>query len=631
MPITVDEPSTTCSSQRRRRLFDDVRRHFDWSAKMKRYETWLVFGLVYVPVIPLLSAAILGGYLYLRSHRAVYFVNGLPVPIVVDIDGRHSISLGPHAHSRRSMAEGLHQAVVSEPRLGFEPVDFRIGGQGAAWLLNSPTLIVDPTRSAILVWEESPSSSAKGERPEAESRAHLGEAFLAYPHVDYLFEEFPNEPATGRPAELRTTRISLVAAPAEKLVQAILAAPDRAGDTIGLIENRLRASPDDVALLSGYWAIARRYNHIERCREFLTARLSERPVLTDWHRLYQTVSEDLGEHAALIEQYRGWLAAEPDNSALLYLRGRCEPDRDAALRLYDRAIAADPDNPYPHFAESGIFLSRGEFGAAENAARISCRLRPGNAPFNKQLTKARLALRRYEELESELRAALRDNPEATTAQERLLAVLVAAGKEDQAAMLVKSLCPEATASADEAEVACTHRLQNTLLYLRGDFQGLLAVTEPPADSTDSAVWRYQARFELGQQVKPPAGVKPLSAEHDGYSLLCQALAWAEHGEAAAAEEAKNQAIEQFRGSRHDDRRVADILAKGGRWTDKDLDNLPLDPTHKCILLVAMAEASADRRGALIGLAEQLNFERPFPYHFLRRTIERLQEHTNFPR
>ncbi len=623
MPITVDEPSTVCSEERPRRWFAGLGRSLRWSARLKRYETWLILCFVYVPVVPLFSAAILGGYLYVRSHRTVYLVNGLPIDIVVDVDGRHSIALGPHAQARLAMAEGSHSAVVSTPQLGFEPVNFRIGGQGSSGLLRAPTFIVDPTRSAILVWEEAP-VSASSDRREAESRAHLGEAFLAYPHIDYAFEEFPKHSDANFSAATRRTRISLVAAPAEKLVQAILTADDRAGDTLGLIENHLRAAPDDVSLLSGYWAIARRRHEVERCRKFLAARLADRPVRVDWHRLYQTLSEDSGEGAALVDQYGGWVAADPQNSALLYLRGRCEPDREAALRFYQRAIAADPENAYPRYAESGILLSRGQFEKAAAAARIACRLRPDSAPMKRQLTKARMAVGQYDELEAEQRAALLDRPSASDDQERLLAVLVAANKLDQARHAVKTLCQRAAETAQDAERACTDHLNHLLLYFEGDFEGLLAATEQQADTGDSALPRYQALFELQRQVKPPAGLRPIPADHEGYSLLCQALAWAERGDQAEAAEARRQAIKQFRAGRYDDRRAADILAKGDQWSDQDIDGLPLDPTHKCILLSAIAEVSGDRAGALLDLAEKLNFERRFPYHFLKRTIQRLR-------
>lgn len=592
------------------------------SAKLKNYESWLLFCLVYVPVIPLMTAAVLGGYLYVRSHRAVHFVNGLPIAIDVDVDGGRIVNLRPHAHLSLSMGEGKHRAVVSSPRLGFEPVEFRIGGQASCGLFRAPTWIVDPTRSALLLWEEAIYLPPPGARRPGESRVHLGEAFIAFPHVDYTFQEFPNESEICPSSQVRKSRISLVTAPAHELADALLASPGRTGDALSFIENHLRAAPDDVALLSRYRAMARRQDQSERCCEFLNARLDERPVLMNWHRLYQTIRESAGDEAALVEQYAAWLAADPGNSALLYLRGRCDPDRAAAWTFYEQATKADPRNAFPHLAESVALLSRGELAAAEASAIAACRLRPDDAQMKRHLTRVRMALGEYDVLEAELRAALLVNPLSLPEQQRLLAVLVAAGKRSEAEQAIADFNQRLTTANPTEAPTITRQLRDQWLYLRGDFAALLAAT---ADADESALARYWAAFELRQVIQPPLGVDPIPAEHQGYSLLCQSLAWAERGDAAGAAEAKTQALELFRAGGGGDRHVANLFDKDDDWTDRDLDHLPLDPTHKCIVLVAMAQDSGGRAARLLALAEKLNFERQFPYYFLKRTIERLRQ------
>lgn len=572
----------------------------------------------------LLLAAFLGGNFYVRHHRTVHLVNGLSMPIIVDVDGERSVTVAPQGRTSLSMAEGPHRAVVTEPKLSFAPVDFELGSHWFAGLFRSPAFVVDPSRSAVLFWQEVFYMAPPAQAPPGQSRIHLGEAFVMYPDVDYAFQELPATLSVKRNQKLRKTRIDLYSAPAATLIAALFAAPNLTGDAMGFAENHLRASPDDIMLLSSYWAIARRQNQLPRSRDFFAARLEERPVLVNWHRMYQTVQEELRNDDALIEQYNAWLAADPANSALLYLRGRCDPDRSAASEFYQRAIAADPRNPFPHYAKSVSLLARGDFAAAQAQINAACELRPGDPQMNMHRTKVRMALGEFNALEAESREALVENPLSIADHEQLLAVLVAAGKADQVQQAVTSFNQQATVSDPQQAPALARRLRNALLYLEGNFQGLLAATDPPADAAEAALPRYWAQFELRQVVKPPPGLSPIQAEHDGYSLLCQALAWAEKGDAASAAEVKSQALDQFRAGRYDDRRVADILAKGGDWTEQDLDNLPLNPTHKCIVLVTMAESSADRAGPLLDLADKLNFERQFPYHFLKRTIERLR-------
>lgn len=598
------------------------------SVKLKNFESWLLFCLVYVPVIPLMTAAVLGGYFYMRSHRTVHCVNGLPVPIDVDFDGGRVVTLLPHAHTSLSMGEGKHRAVVSSPRLGIEPVEFRIGGQGSSGLFSAPTWIVDPTRSALLLWEEAVYLPPPGTRRAGESRAHLGEAFITCPHVDYIFQEFPSETEICPSSPVRKTRISLVTAPAHELADALRASPGRTGEALSFIENHLRVSPDDVALLSHYWAIARRQDQIKRCRDFLAPRLAERPVLMNCHRLYQTICENSGDDAALVERYDSWLAADPDNSALLYLRGRCDPERAAAWEFYKKAITADPRNAYPRLAESVVLLSRGEFAAAETSARVACHLRPDDAQMKRHLARVRMALGEYDVLEAELRAAVLLNPRSLPEQQQLLVVLAAADKLGEAEQALADFNHRLTTADPSQAAAMTRQLRDRLLYVQGDFAGLLADTAAEAasdaEADESALARYWAKFELRQVIQPPLGVNPVPSEHQGYSLLCQSLAWVERGDAAAAADARVRAIDEFRVGGFDDRQIAALLARGDDWTDHDLDNLPLDPTQKCIVLVAMAQESGERAAPLLALAEKLNFERHFPYHFVRRTIERLR-------
>lgn len=573
----------------------------------------------------LLLVGFLGANSYVRRHRTLHLVNGLPVPIVVDIDGGQTVTVGGQGHSSVVVAEGPHRAVVREPKLGFDPVEFNIRSNWFSGLFRSPAFVVDPSRSAVVVWQEVFYAAVAAIAPEGDSQVHFGEAFISYPHIDYPFQEFPRQLQLGRSRQRRKTRIGLHSAPVENMVAVLFAAPQLAGDALAFTENHLRATPDDLMLLAGYWALARQQKQFERCRDFLAARLADRPVLVNWHRTYQTIQEQLGAQAELVSQYEAWLAAEPDNSALLYLRGRCDPDRGAGLKYFELAIAADPQSAFPQFARSGVLLSRGEFTAAKEAASAACALRPNDAQMKTQLAKIRMALGEYDALEGAARTALIANPLSVADQERLLAVLVAANKLDAAQEAVNTFNAQVAAAQPQAAPMLTRRAKNTLLYLQGDFQGLLAATAPPADADESALPRYQAQFELRQTIEPPAGIDPVPGEHGGFSLLCQSLAFAEQGNAAAAADAKARAIELFRAGRGDNRRTADILAKGAAWTEQDLDDLPLDPTQKCMVLIALAESAPNRAAPLLELAEKLNFERQFPYHFLKRTIERLRQ------
>lgn len=575
-------------------------------------------------VVLLLLAGFLGGNAYVRKHRTLYLVNGLPVPIVVDVDGAHTVNVGGQGHASLVVAEGPHRAVVREPKLGYEPVEFSVGSNWFTGLFRSPAFVVDPSRSAVVFWQEVVYSAAPANQPGGASQFHFGDAFINYPHVDYPFQEFPRQLDMGRRRQLRKTKIGLYPMPREELLTGLLAAPNVAQDALGFVESHLRASPDDIVLLSAYSRMGRRQNQLARCRDFLATRLGERPVLIGWHRIYQSVRQLSGDDGALAEQYDAFLASDPNNSALLYLRGRIDPDRAAAWKFYEKAIEADPDNAYAYFAQSGVLLSRGDFAAAKEPSAAAHRLRPADPEMKWYWIRIRMALGEFDSLEAELRAAVQANPLSMQEQQQLLAVLVAANKTDQAEQAVQTFSQQVATAKPAQAPAFTRYMKNQLLYLQGDFQGLLAASSS-ASEADAAVPRYWAQFELGQAVTPPPGVKTIESVRDEYPLLCQSLAWAEQGNASAAAEAKAQAIEQFRTTGLSGRRIAELLGDGADWTEQDLDDLPVDPTHKCIVLVSMAESRPDRAAPLLDLAEKLNFERQFPHHFLKRTIAHLRQ------
>ena len=81
---------------------------------------------------------------------------------------------------------------------------------------------------------------------------------------------------------------------------------------------------------------------MERAESFLKTGLDRRPVAVQWHRIYQTLAESGGHEAGLVARYDGYLKADPRNAALIYLRGRIDPDWDRQEESIRRAIEADP-------------------------------------------------------------------------------------------------------------------------------------------------------------------------------------------------------------------------------------------------------------------------------------------------
>ena len=74
--------------------------------------------------------------------------------------------------------------------------------------------------------------------------------------------------------------------------------------------------------------------------------------------------EELHPEHDIESEYQAYLAADPENSDLIYLSGRAMKDIDASLALFRRAAEADPPSAYGAYALAYYHLCAGEFDDA---------------------------------------------------------------------------------------------------------------------------------------------------------------------------------------------------------------------------------------------------------------------------
>lgn len=585
---------------------------------LRRRSLWVAVGAAALVI------AFLGASLYVRGHRRLYLVNGLQTPISVKLDDGQALQVGPQSHTFLPVAEGRHTAAVVQPQLDRPPVEFDVASPWFTGVFRNPSYIVDPTGSAVLLYQEA-SYAAPGENaPDGTQQWHVGEPIVTLSSLDYPFQEFPQHVQVKRRQPVRKSRLALLSLPPVQLIGAMSAFPGLSDKALPLAETHLRVSPDDRNLLLNYWALCTKQRQFERCGDFVAARLADRPVRIDWHRIWQTVRKEQNKDDELVRQYDELLSADPTNSALAYLRGRLEQSVEASREYCARAIAADPSSPYPHFAQAVGWQNRGELRKARDSAAIAVRLSPDDMQMKYALGRLQFALGEYDEAEKQLRALLVASPAAPLLEEQLLAVLVVRGQTAEAEKEIEKLQQQISGQSPQRAEELTRQLRHSLLYMQGKFDELLAAAEgQQGDAATRARW--QAQFELGKPDNPPAGVEMLDEGQEPFVVLCQALALESRGDEAAAEQARSRALDELRRGPREHRDTADVLAKSGTATQADLDQLPHDPRLRAISLVSLAANSERPDPSWLDQAETLNFDRRFPYHFLRRTIERLRQ------
>ena len=576
----------------------------------------LVFG------VPALAAAALVAVLLINRsiafRQTLHVVNRLPKAVSVTIDDEVERTVGPGARDKVVLAEGVHRAVITREGRVPETVDFQMRNGFFERFGRDTVFVLDPGGAAIFLWQETVYAANPDPAAAAPHRIHYGRSFHVFRDIDYVFRDFPPRLA-AQSSRLRRTRVVVIEGTPAEILQAF---PQGTlpGQYMEFIEHYLKLDPADEALLQMYYPLAANAGLLERCCAFLGKGIVRRPVVTEWHRMYQEAEKAAGREGKLIAQYDEMLAPHSDDSALLYLRGRIEPEAASAIGFYDRAIAADRDNPYPLYARAYHLVSRGRYVEARELCATACRLAPEHAGFALLLFETRFALGEYAALADEARREQTDMPLSPSHHTRLLRVLVATGEtaEAEKAQLAYVDNAKATAPAYAERLAAHGEL--SLRYLRGDLQGYSELAEKLTDPSVATAARITARFEQGDLEEVEKLLAENMEEQTGYLSLLLSIAWSRKGNAQKALQWRQKADEAFAEGSLEERLIPGMLAKGDAVAPAEVDELALERRLKVILLVALADGAPVARKQLLARAERLNLLDLFPYQFLKRTI-----------
>jgi Flp pilus assembly protein TadD len=574
-------------------------------------------------------AGVAGTNFFIQKHRTVHVVNGLKVPIAVDVDGFARVEVAPHGEKPVSVGEGMHIATVAQPPGFTEPVAFEVQAGWFERFFKSPVWIIDPTRSAAVVWESTVyrdrAAQVAAGFDAGSLQWHIGQPFTTYPNVDYPFQEFPAELRLKDQREATKTRVTIADLKPYEAMNATAMQPGRQTDLLAFAESHLRVDPADSILLMIYSAMAGQAQQQNRCREFLATRLDERPVLIDWHRVYQEQCQSREHDVELFGRYDRYLAAEPENSSLLYLRGRIEEDDAQAADYYERSQQADPKNPYPWYAQGYRLRVSGDFAGARTALEEACRLRPDDPMMAQSLIDVRFALREFDELERELRGQLEKMPLNSGLQRELLETLVAAGKDDQARAAHEAYAQRASQPpGDLFQLALKSKMQ--LDYLQDRFEDFLAEARELRDAPTAAETQFEGALELGQleNLAAPAGALSGRSSQRAMHELLLSFAWSDKQDQDRAAAARERAVTALAGGNRAERQAAEQLQQGAALPAGTAERLTLEPEVKAVVLIALAQACPEQKADLLAMAGKLNYRREFPYHFLNRQLTALR-------
>jgi len=585
--------------------------------------------MVIWPVILVGLVAAIGVPTFLAYRSAdIYLINGTDRPYAVEVRGEGRI-LPP---GRRPVTLQIPRnepvlVAVAEPGLAIEPVEVSVETPFWKVLFEDVTRVVNPDRTALVVWEETEYGEDPGVPKEFPYTVQSGKGLYTFEGIDFAFLEFPEEiQVSSSSGTVRRQRIDLM--PGVEPLQAFFALQSQGEgkDTGAYLEARVRFDPNDLDAANLLASL-----DADHFAQLAQSHLESRPVRVDWHRLYQDSERRAGRGLALLETYRGALLREGDNGALLYLAGRIESDPAQAASLFRRAMTAEPPSPYGYHGLAYQRLAGGDFAGALDLARGALALAPDNASFQGMEDQALLALGRYEELLARTAAARTEDPADVSLALQGVYLHVANGDPTAARNVVEAfqqaVVAEAGGEAGEAEGGdgegegedggWTAYLEGMMAYAQRDREAFLA----KAQGSDVAALDVAFVAEDLDTLESLFEAEGATADQ---RLLAYLLA-RRAGEGERAEAQFQSALELLQEGDRDDLQMAEWLAlpesSGASLPSPETVRwLPLDPTYKAILLAALAERHPRRAVEFRALARRLNYRHGFPRWTLERVL-----------
>ncbi len=552
------------------------------------------------------------------SERTLHVVNGYPVPLNVRIEGVGGRQIPPLSREEMDIPEGTYTAQVSGPVSGEIP--FTISSQLFVRLFDSRVFVLNPGGAGLLLRESILYSVRRSGPDEGKPgyTVHFGHPFEVFEGINYPFKEAPREIQTKGSGVIEKWQLRQYTDSALDIYEELLG-DQRSAEALGLAEWAIDAHPERAAFLSAYAEAGELPAHKERVERFLKERISRRPVDIVLHRAYQGLHGG-PRRPGLEAEYEALLKAEPASSALLYLRGRLVSGLKAGAAYFERALKADPQNAYAHYALGYGRYSQGHWQEAWESVVRAQKLDEGNGFFEGLDFEIRLGLGQHEALEQELLEELtRRNYADPGSVFRLVKLIALRGKKEEALRHGEEF-KKARGSKGAAEAArLTPLLRCQALYAAGEFAGLEAEALK-GDAQALLPYRIQALVELGR-IDEVAALETQDPD-DPFTLLTRSIAWSLKGDEAKAKELRGKAAELFKAGDRDLVPAAAML--GGAKAPALEAVLDLEGTvqRKAILLAALVRAFPEAGAEFRAAARNLNVSLNFPRHLLSRALGR---------
>jgi tetratricopeptide (TPR) repeat protein len=557
-------------------------REGNWTARVP--------GLIAASVLLGIVGLYLGSAAWIGYHRKVFLVNGTGQPYKVVVAGTE-VNLLPQMATPVRVPEGEVKVAFADNRPGLEPVTGRIETSFWGRPFVGHTFVINPDQSAVVVEEEAFYAEANPP-PAGPPTVHFGEAFYSLPDVNFEFEPFPQSINVEGGGQTRRTRVGLTSlTPEQRLL--VIQQKVQPEEQLRACKKVLLLDPKNAPLLH---FVTTRVKP-EETLQLVESRLDDRPVLVDWHRVYQSAMERTHPETDLRPRYSKLLAETNGQPDVQYLLARAEPDPVESGKQLQRAASAEPASGYALYALGYRALCAGDFAEAKRLAKKAAPLVPDQALIRRVSRPALLANGDYDMLLTDLQPDLQVPALRVTALTEMMRVHVLEGQRDKAAKRIDEameFCPP------ESRDAARKGLEMTLRCYEQDADGYLK-----ARGDEST---FEGAF-LRHQLEKAAEIAASAKGHRGTAHGLLYLAATRSGAKKLADDQWQALLAALANAGRDERQFGEILQGRKPATGGLPQRLAVDPSVKRVLLVVLAQRQPDQAKELLALARRLNFQR----------------------
>ena len=567
-------------------------------------------------VVLIVGAAVYVGACAWRGvRRTVYFVNGLSTHYAVVVNGK-PITLPVGLQTKVRTGEGAIR--ISVPDKTRHIADGTCEVRTPFWTRPFLTraFVINPDRGALLARVAVTYVPEHSVAPADDNRVfwHTGRLLYEFRDIDYLFKPLP-ERVTLEGDNRVLQSVQLVPDPSLLLALERLKGQTASPDLQAFLRARMLDAPEDIVTLG----VVAAHVDTDTLLRWFELRLEDRPVLVNWRRTWQSTLLNEGRRDEVVARCRRWLAADPENGALLYLMGRAVEDIDASAAYFRRAVAADPPCAYAWHAMAYQALGEARFAEALDLARKARAAMPAEPLFELCELPAMMGLGRLEDLLARARLAAEKAPYQMAHAEAELTLRMMMGETVAAREAVDNYLDRLKKVVDGRIVDDVKTsLDAAHYYLSGDVAAFAKAVAAKGGS--DAALAFRAHVSTGKLDEAAALLDKLPA--DPYAPLLLYIAAAHAGKSELADRAFARAVAAMRKGGYDIAWFADHLAADAPDVDAVLRR-PMMPSQKRVLLAAFGlrhSKDPEGRARCFALARKLNIDRPWPYLLLKDVL-----------